>query len=93
MAFKTLGSFNIQFCVEIDLEIPTPGANEFTLALIKTEQFITFRTAHLFHAINLLAHGVHSTGIAYEAWAAHSLSDRSFRGDSGTQHNADRRGE
>lgn len=93
MAFKTLGSFNIQFCVEVDLEISTPRANLFALTIIKSEQLITFRAAYFFHAIYLLAHGVHSIGIAYEAWEAHHRSGRSFRDDSGTQHNADRRDE
>ena len=60
MAFKTLGSFNIQFCVKVDLEIPTPGANLFTPTIVKSEQFITLRAAYFFHAIYLLAHGVHS---------------------------------
>ena len=93
MAFKTLGSFDIQFCVEIDLEISTSRANLFALAIVKSEQFITFRAAYFFHAIYLLAHGVHSIGIAGEAWEAHQLSDRSSRDGSGTRHNADRRGE
>lgn len=93
MAFKTLGSFNIQFCVEVDLEISTPGANLFALAIVKSEQFITFRAAYFFHAIYLLAHGVHSTGISCEAWEVHRLSDRSSRDDSGTQSNGDHRDE
>ncbi len=93
MAFKTLGSFNIPFCVEIDLNIPTSGANQFAPAIIEPEQFITLRAAYFVHAIYLLAHGVHSTGISCEVWEARQLSDRSSRDGSYTQHNADHRGE
>lgn len=45
MAFKTLGSLDIQFCVEIDLQVSTSRANQFALTIVETEQLITFRAA------------------------------------------------